>query len=412
MRLPRTEGRERRRVLAWPAVLAAAAALAGCGGASGSEDSGSAVWPLAGRTPERTSYLPASRGTLDPPLRRVWSMDVGGRVGPLPIVADGIAYLVGRELLGSKGSERAIRLADRKLLWARNDVKAPAFLTEPTEAAYDDGRLFVAFKNGELTALDVPSGEPAWKNEYPSAEFGPIAAGGSVYVSSGETDLLGLDPSDGETRWRFRASERLTASPAYDDGRLYVPASEGILYCLDAENGEVIWRIDTTEAAPPSSTPRELLSFALPAAGFGHVYVSRNDARFFAVRADSGRIEWSFRTPDTRTGTPAVAEVPGTQPTVYLGSYRARHFYAFDALTGEERWRFTSDGELWDAAVVIGRTVYLQGLEPVATLGLDVRTGRKVFELPGATNIPVSDGEDLYFLEYPSRLIRMRPGKG
>ena len=62
-------------------VLACGLALAACG-ASGEEGEGGSTtassepplveWPLFGRVPERTHYLPAEGRALDPPLREAW----------------------------------------------------------------------------------------------------------------------------------------------------------------------------------------------------------------------------------------------------------------------------------------------------------------------------------------------------
>jgi hypothetical protein len=54
--------------------LIAALTLAGCGGDSGAAGASSSTnslipWPLFGRIPERTHYLPANERVLDPPLR-------------------------------------------------------------------------------------------------------------------------------------------------------------------------------------------------------------------------------------------------------------------------------------------------------------------------------------------------------
>ena len=53
-------------------------------------------WPLFGRVPERTHYLPTERGALDPPLREAWSINTHGLIEFPPAVADGVAYVVNK----------------------------------------------------------------------------------------------------------------------------------------------------------------------------------------------------------------------------------------------------------------------------------------------------------------------------
>ncbi|MGN6588014.1 MAG: DUF3558 domain-containing protein, partial [Solirubrobacterales bacterium] len=60
------------------------ALFAGCGGSDDPGASGSGAeassggyvnWPLFGRIPQRTHYLPAQKRALDPPLRQAWSIN-------------------------------------------------------------------------------------------------------------------------------------------------------------------------------------------------------------------------------------------------------------------------------------------------------------------------------------------------
>ncbi len=50
------------------------------------------------------------------------------------------------------------------------------------------------------------------------------------------------------------------------------------------------------------------------------------------------RSTWSFDSGDPVYGSPAVAQVPGTPPTVYIGAENGR-FFALDAATGKAEWQ-------------------------------------------------------------------------
>src|SRR5690348_11014051 len=88
------------------ALACSLAVLAGCGGssegpgggsASGGEKPGSFVnWPLFGRIPERTHYLPAPSGNLDPPLHQAWKVNTHALIEFPPALADGVAYVVNK----------------------------------------------------------------------------------------------------------------------------------------------------------------------------------------------------------------------------------------------------------------------------------------------------------------------------
>jgi outer membrane protein assembly factor BamB len=92
--------------------------------------------------------------------------------------------------------------------------------------------------------------------------------------------------------------------------------------------------------------------------------------------------------------------VPGTPPTVYIGSYD-EHFYALHALSGKQRWRHDVGGPVPGTATVIGHTVYTSSFKTRETIGIDVHTGRKAFRLRQAGYTPmVSDGHHLYLIGY------------
>ena len=62
----------------------------------GRRGAASVPWPLFGRVPERTHYLPAERRALDPPLREAWSINTHALIEFPPAVAGGVAYVVNK----------------------------------------------------------------------------------------------------------------------------------------------------------------------------------------------------------------------------------------------------------------------------------------------------------------------------
>src|SRR6476620_7253826 len=98
-------------------IVACLGALAGCGGPGDHETSASppaqaplVPWPLFGRVPERTHYLPAKERFLDPPLKQAWSINTHALIEFPPAIANGVAYVVNKY-----GNAKAVRLGDRKV---------------------------------------------------------------------------------------------------------------------------------------------------------------------------------------------------------------------------------------------------------------------------------------------------------
>ncbi len=373
-------------------------ALAGCGGSSDDSERSTVgaqlvTWPLFGRVPERTQYLPARSRALDPPLRRAWTISTHALIEFPPAVANGVAYVVNKF-----GNAKAIRLRDHEVLWER--IADPSNSGKPTDVTapvYHRGLVFFTYVDGRVVAVDAKTGKPAWTRHLPGhLESSPMAVGGRLYLGTDTTNVVALHASDGAILWQFNAPGAIKASPSYHDGRIYVADYEGGMFSLDAHSGKLLWRTNTTRVQPFG----EGGFYSSPAVAFGRVYAGRDDGTIFAFDAKTGKVEWSFPTNDFVYGSPAVARVPGTPPTVYIGSYD-EHFYALDARSGRQRWRYDVGGPVPGTATVIGHTVYTSSFKTREAIGIDVRTHRRTFHLRQAGYTPmVSDGRRLYLIGY------------
>ncbi len=397
------------------AAAACAVALGACGGSDNSgdgEEGASATgagasplvdWPLFGRVPQRTHYLPAERRVLDPPLREAWSVNTHALIEFPPAVAGGVAYVVNKF-----GNAKAVRLSDRKVLWERvTDPKDTGIPTNVTAPVYHDGLVLFAYFDGRLIAVDAKSGRPRWTTNLRShLESSPMAVGGRIYIGTDKTNVVALRASDGKVLWQYNSPGAIKASPSFHDGRVYVADYEGAMFSLDADTGRVVWRTNTTKVKPFG----EGGFYSSPAIAFGHAYAARDDGTVFAFDLRDGSVAWTFPTNNFVYGSPAVAQVPGTPPSVYIGSYD-EHFYALDARSGKQRWRFHVGGAVPGTATVIGHTVYTTSFKTDRTYGIDVHTGKKNFETDEAGYTPViSDGRGLYLIGY-FELIGLEPTK-
>jgi outer membrane protein assembly factor BamB len=176
------------------------------------------------------------------------------------------------------------------------------------------------------------------------------------------------------------------------------------MFCLDAGDGRVLWRTNTSKVPPYGRGG----FYSSPAIAFGRVYAARDDGTVYAFDEQTGRVAWSYPTGNYIYGSPAVARVPGTPPSVYIGSYDER-LYALDARSGRRRWRFDVGGPVPGTAVVIGHTVYTSSFKTRETVGIDVRSHRRTFSLREAGYTPVvSDGRRLFVIGY-FELVGLEP---
>ncbi|HEV7769131.1 MAG TPA: PQQ-binding-like beta-propeller repeat protein [Solirubrobacterales bacterium] len=385
-------------------------ALAGCGDSeplvgdkanATKKTAGYIGWPMFGRVPERTHYLPTEKKILDPPLRKAWSINTHALIEFPPAISDGVAYAVNKY-----GNAAAVRLRDRKVLWRRaTDPSDKGKPTDVTAPVYSEGKVFFAFLNGDLVAVDAGDGHEVWKRNLDAhLESSPMVVGGTLYVGTDKTNVVALETSDGSVRWQFNSPGAIKASPSYHDGRLFVADYEGGVFCLDAGSGKPIWRTNTTRVAPFGKGG----FYSSPAIGFGRVYAARDDGTVFAFDEKSGKVSWSFPTGDYVYGSPAIGQVPGTPPSLYIGAENGR-FFALHALNGKRRWHYDVGGPVPGTATLIGRTVYTSSFKTREAIGIDVITRKKTFELKDAGYTPVvSDGKKLYLVGYYT-LVGLEP---
>jgi outer membrane protein assembly factor BamB len=356
-----------------------------------------ADWPFFGRVPQRTHFMPANRGVvdrpLDPPLEQAWSVSTHALIEFPPAIGGGVAYTINKY-----GNGKAIRLSDRKVIGELSlDPGNKGHQAIVTGPAYYRGLVYGAFLDGTLAAGNGKTGKVVWKRHlHAHLESSPLPIDGNLYLGTDTADVLAIDAGDGHTVWKFKAPGAIKASPSYDAGDVFVADYESSMYALNANTGKPVWRTNTSKVAPYGSGG----FFSSPAIAFGDVYAARDDGVVYAFDESTGKVRWTFQTGADVYGSPAVAQVPGTPKTVYIGAENGR-FYALNARTGKVEWTYGVGGPVPGTATVIGHTVYVSSFKTKKTIGIDVRTHKKNFEIDQAGYTPmVSDGRRLILVGY------------
>ena len=137
----------------------------------------------------------------------------------------------------------------------------------------------------------------------------------------------------------------LEATPLYHEGVLYTSLSWSRVMAVDADSGEILWSFDPrVDKAKGRSACCDAVNRGV-ALWQGKVYVGTLDGRLIALDAKTGKPLWTQQTTDdskpyTITGAPRVLK-----DLVLIGNGGAEfgvrgYFSAYDAATGELRWRF------------------------------------------------------------------------
>ena len=240
----------------------------------------------------------------------------------------------------------------------------PALAT-PTGAAFNDGQLFVAYENGTLAVLALPSGQLVWSVTLSqTALSAPAAGGGLVFAGEYNGLLHALSAQDGSPQWNYPTGGPLFAAPLLSGETLYLPSSDGSLYALDSRDGSLRWQFTTPGALHGS-----------PAVSGGVIYMGSNDGKLYALSAESGAPVWQdgIQTNGAVESPPVI-----TGGRVIFGSADGR-VYALAPESGGQYWRFSTPDGVYASPLVAGEAVYIASAGHTLS-AVDFTSGARIWE--------------------------------
>lgn len=98
----------------------------------------------------------------------------------------------------------------------------------------------------------LPAARPAWPEDVRvgfDSVYEPIVVGDTMYLASMVSDsLTALDTATGDEKWRFYAGGPVRLAPIYHEGRLYFGADDAHFYCLAADTGKLLWKFNVASS--------------------------------------------------------------------------------------------------------------------------------------------------------------------
>lgn len=177
----------------------------------------------------------------------------------------------------------------------------------------------------------------------------PTISNGMAFVTRPNAhELVAIDTSSGEVRWRFTAGGRLDTPPAIHRGLCLFGSAAGWVYALRADTGEMVWRL---RAAP---TDERIVAYGQVESPWpipGAVLVMDDVAYFAAGRqplADGGILVFAV---NPLTGERHWVQRIDTVPQKGFYENSGLEFDPFDILHAEgdglamSRWVLSSDGQ-------------------------------------------------------------------
>lgn len=164
----------------------------------------------------------------------------------------------------SDGSVVALDPSDGNVLWERDtslDVEETGhenlrLLDVDTTPIIVDDFLYVASFSGGLYALAVSSGNEVWRNEELTSVTAAARSGHFLVLSSANKGVLCLDAHTRDLLWNYEIIRGAPGVPTIDEQTVFVGESDGAFLALSLRNGEEIARIEFGHgfSAPASLT--------------------------------------------------------------------------------------------------------------------------------------------------------------
>ena len=144
----------------------------------------------------------------------------------------------------------ALNLSDGSLAWKWNNGKGnPKLSPASVWPVAANGKIFITAPDRYFTCLDAETGEQVWRTkEYKVREtVGLSEDGKTVYSKCMWDTIVAMDATTHEpvTRWAAHADfgyEHNPAMPLEKEGTLWVSTKNGLLLGMDAATGKVLWR--------------------------------------------------------------------------------------------------------------------------------------------------------------------------
>jgi outer membrane protein assembly factor BamB len=314
----------------------------------------------------------ASGGSQRPPLSRRWSRDLGGRVS-YPLIAGGRVFALAETGRGSQGTTLfALDAATGRDLWGPLDLGASAFF------AYGEGQVFVLNADGVLRSFDAVTGRQRWIVLTHPSTAPPVYKDGILYLTgvynSSWSALYGISAVDGHELFeRFYAAH--DAGPAVADDLVFTSIECGPDSGWSATTGDLVW-------STPTACYGSAAGNRTPVVGAGLVWDRSVHGRLPEARdARTGALVTSF----TADVAPAFDATQGY--FLDRGVLEAR-----EPATQQTLWRFTGDGQLTAAPIVVNGYVYAASATG-QVWALDARTGAVTWtDNAGSPVLPPLDG--------------------
>ncbi len=264
-------------------------------------------------------------------IQELWTDDVGEGTDALflkltPAAAEGTVYVADRE-----GTVSAIGIESGDAVWER-DTDLP-ISGGPGLGA---GLILVGTSDGEVLALSQADGSPVWTAAVSSEVLAPPRIeDGVAVVRTGDGKVFGIDASAGTRVWVYDKQVpvltlRGTSAPVLSEGLAIVGFDSGALVALEIKTGKPAWEVGVAQPRGRSDLERMVDIDAEPVLYDDRLYVATFQGRVAALELQDGDLVWDKT-------LSSYAGLGVDEDNLYVTDDRG-HLWSLDRLAGSANW--------------------------------------------------------------------------
>lgn len=221
---------------------------------------------------------------LDPSTgRKLWETSVRTPVRASPTARDGQIFVI-----GSDGRVFSLSSTDGSELWSFRGLPQTTRIISDPSPAVAHGTVVVPYPSGDLVALNVADGLPAWSDSLASTRASslgsmsdvsrPVFASGIVYAIGHSGRLVAIEAKTGERLWTQDVPG--TQMPAISGTTMFVVDTQSQIRAIDGRSGQTLWTVKLPGGATWSG----------PALGSGKLWLTSSRGQLASVDAATGRL--------------------------------------------------------------------------------------------------------------------------
>jgi len=217
--------------------------------------------------------------------KKLWEKNLSSPIRSSPTAVGGRVFVVSAD-----GIARALAAADGTELWAHQGLIEKAALLTNASPAVDGDIVVVPYPSGEVVALRIADGQPAWTESLARTRLAsslgsmtdaarPVIDAGAVFAVGHSGRMVATTVRDGQRLWSLSVPG--IQAPAVAGGTIFVVDTGGQLMAITRSDGKVVW----TTRLPGTST------WSGPVVAGNRLWLTSNKGQLVGADAATGKVE-------------------------------------------------------------------------------------------------------------------------